>query len=87
MYSVSIYESFSVTKGISNYFYFQEHLQKISIGLILAIITWFIPWKTLKKRDIILFVGSFLFLLLLFTALGENKLNDDKNARLWLYLP
>lgn len=87
MYSVSIYESFTVTKGGSNYFYFQEHLQKIAIGIFLCIITRSIPRKIMKKRDIVIFVGSFIFLLLLFSPLGDNQLNNDKDARLWLFLP
>ncbi len=87
MYSVSIYESFSVTNGTTNYFYFKEHLQKIIIGAILSFITRSIPLKNIKKRDILIFIASFLFLLLLFSPLWDNPLNSSKDARLWLYLP
>lgn len=87
MYSVSIYESFSVTKWITNYFYFKEHLNKLLIGSILWIITRFIPWRTIKKLDIFIFLWSFILVLLLFSSLGENAINDSKNARLWLFLP
>lgn len=87
MYSVSIYESFTVSKGITNYFYFQQHIQKIWFGIILSLITRSIPRKTLKKGDIILFLMSFVLLLLLFSSLWDNLTNTNKNVRLRLYLP
>lgn len=92
MYSVSIHESFQTTlklvnSGIlseaTNYYYFFEQSQKLFIWVILWCITYFIPWKFLKRWKDIYFVWSLLLMLLLFSPLGRDF---DKWATLRLQI-
>jgi cell division protein FtsW len=81
MYSISIYESNELTKRTSNYFYFWEHATKAVIAIIVAIISYVIPRKTYKKLDIAIFITGLLFVLLLFTWLGDNAISEVKKVR------
>jgi cell division protein FtsW (lipid II flippase) len=90
MYSVSIYESFDVTRALehpTNYFYFFQHLQKIVLGIIACSILRYIPRKTFKQFDLIFFLWAAILLWLLFSPLGDNDINTAQKARLRLTIP
>lgn len=91
IYSVSIHESFTLTltkvaAGVlaepSNYFYFNKHILNIGIALVVSLITYKIPLKFFKKYNHIIFIGAFIFQLLVFTPLGLSL----QGAKGWLYL-
>ena len=92
IYSVSIFESFDLTldhvalglrQEPSNYYFFFEQLLKLVAGLVLCVITYFVPLETIKKAKMVIFVGSLLLVLLLFTPLGI-ELNGSSA---WLDVP
>ncbi len=92
MYSVSIHESFQTTLKLvsswvlseaTNYYYFFEQSQKLFIWIILWAITYFIPWKFIKRGKYLYFIGSLLMMFLLFTPLWRDF---NKWATLWLEL-
>lgn len=92
MYSVSIYESFDITTKstvleISNYYYFNDHLKKLAVGLVLCAIAWFTPLKRIKKSKYLIFGWSVILVLLLFTPLADQALEKAKWANLWLDIP
>lgn len=75
LYSVSIFESFDLTLDMvadwrrddpSNYFYFFQQVTKLAFGLVIAVITWFVPLRLIKKRKYIIFLWCCLLLWLLF---------------------
>jgi cell division protein FtsW len=79
IYSVSIFESFDLTldfveQGLreepSNYYYFFEQSVKLAVGLVLALIAWLTPMHIIRRWKYIIFAGSLVLLLLLFTPLG-----------------
>lgn len=87
MYSVSIFESFDFTRKFlgepSNYFYFFDQLQKLWLGVVLSVLTYFIPLRFFKKYKYVIFGAGIIGLLLLFTSLGADF---DKGATLWLQI-
>lgn len=92
MYSVSIFESFRYTLGLvardimvdpSNYHYFFEHIEKIALGLVLCVITYFIPRKAIKRLKNIWFIGSLLLLFLVFTPLQLELLGASRWIVVW----
>jgi cell division protein FtsW len=92
MYSVSVHESFDVTSKsefleITNYYFFNDHLKKLVVWLILCAIAWFTPLKRIKKRKYVLFGWSLFLVLLLFTPLAEQQLALKKWANLRLDIP
>jgi cell division protein FtsW len=92
MYSVSIYESFDITTKsalleISNYYYFNDHLKKLAVGLVLCVVAWFTPLDRIKKSKYVIFGWSVILVLLLFTPLADQALEKAKWANLWLDIP
>lgn len=92
MYSVSIYESFDVTAKselleITNYYFFNDHLKKLLVALLICIVVWFIPLKIIKRLKYVIFGWTLLLVLLLFTPLAEEQLALSKWANLWLDIP
>lgn len=92
MYSVSVHESFDITSKselleITNYYFFNDHLKKLLVGLVLCTIAWFTPLQWIKKRKYLIFGGSLLWVLLLFTPLAEQQLALKKWANLRLDIP
>jgi cell division protein FtsW (lipid II flippase) len=99
VYSVSIYESFSlsltlVNKGtrtaITNYYYFQQQIKALVYIVVAVIIIWKFPIKILKSHTFatLAMIAAFAFQLLVFTPLGAG--NDDSGfngARGWLIIP
>lgn len=92
IYSVSIFESFGLTLDLvdlwlrtnpSNYYYFFEQLMKLSVGLVLATVLYFLPLRVFFKWKYVFFGLSIIGVLLLFTPLGI-ELNG---SRAWLSLP
>lgn len=84
LYSISIYESFDQTlKRIqngkrsgdpSNYYFFNEQLMNIATALVAVTITYFIPIKRIKNRQVIwvIFIWSVILQLLVFSAWWES---------------
>lgn len=92
MYSVSVHESFDVTSKselleITNYYFFNDHLKKLLVALVICAAIWFTPMKRIKKWKHILFGGSLILVLLLFTPLAEQQLALKKWANLRLDIP
>lgn len=90
IYSVSIFESFQVTldlvnKGVltepTNYYYFNEQFIKLGIGIVLALITYFIPLRIIKKLKYVIFFGWLALVCLLFTNLWQDY---KQGATLWI---
>ncbi|USN54247.1 MAG: FtsW/RodA/SpoVE family cell cycle protein [Candidatus Peribacteria bacterium] len=67
----------------SNYYYFFEQLMKLSVGLVLATVLYFLPLRVFFKWKYVFFGLSIIGVLLLFTPLGI-ELNG---SRAWLSLP
>ncbi len=92
LFSVSIHESFTTTLKMinqwvmsetSNYFYFFWQTQKLLLWLLASIVTFFVPWKFIKKLQYVIFGVSVVAMALLFTPLATNL---DKGAKLRLDL-
>lgn len=92
IYSVSIFESFGLTldfveQGLrdepSNYYYFFEQLIKFAIGLVLSLIVWLVPLPIVRRWKYIVFVGTLVLLMLLFTPLGITL----NGSSAWLDVP
>ena len=91
VYSVSVFESFWLTLDRvdawirdtpSNYFFFFEQLTNIVVWVAAWLIVALIPWRTIKKMHLALFILTFGAVLLLFTPLAETY----KWATAWLDL-
>ena len=67
----------------SNYYYFFEQLTKFGVGLVLALITWFVPMSVVRRWKYIVFVGTLILVLLLFTPLGITL----NGSSAWLDVP
>lgn len=85
MYSVSIFESFGLTWD--NYYYFNNHIEKLFVAVVICTAVRFTPLKWIKKSKYVIFWASILLVLLLFTPLAESELALKKWARLWLDIP
>ena len=96
IYSVSIYESFSLTVALiakgtrhsdpSNYFYFFKQLRNIALALVIAAIVYAIPIKFFQKNKSITIMAIILMVLqiLVFIPGVGTVLNG---ARGWINLP
>lgn len=73
IFSVSIHESFTLSlKGIaqwrrqgdpSNYFYFNRQIRNLIVGVVMAIITYYMPTKWLQNKGFVTFVFGLIILL------------------------
>lgn len=81
MFSVSIHESFQYTRGLfeagnieepNNYYFFFDQIKNVIIALIVWWLTALIPWKLIKKLKYVIFLGSFVLVLLLMTSLWQD---------------
>lgn len=73
IFSVSIHESFTLSlKGIaqwrrqgdpSNYFYFNRQIRNLIVGVIMAIVTYYMPTKWLQNKGFVTFVFGLIILL------------------------
>ncbi|MDR0860940.1 MAG: FtsW/RodA/SpoVE family cell cycle protein [Candidatus Peribacteria bacterium] len=80
VYSVSIYESFSMTlKSVNftdptNYYFFYQQLKALVYIVVAMVLVWKFPLKIIKshKFAIVALVGAFIFQCLVFTGLGDS---------------
>lgn len=91
VYSVSIYESFTLTLNPAkfaeptNYYYFKQQITSLVYIAIALFLVWKFPMSILKSHKFATFalIAAFLLQLLVFTPLGETY----GGARGWLSIP
>ena len=81
MFSVSIHESFQYTRILferglienpDNYFFFFDQIKNMTIALAVWWFVALIPWILIKKLKYLLFLWSFILVLLLLSPLGQD---------------
>lgn len=95
IFSVSIHESFTLSlKGIaqwrwqwdpSNYFYFDRQIRNLAIGVVMAVLTYYLPTKLLQNKGFIIFVFGLIILLQLAVFIPGIGLVLN-GARWWINL-
>ncbi len=87
VFTASSYQSVLESASGSSTRYLVQHLVKMALGMILAIVVYVLPQETLKRLAPFLYVVSVMMLAALIALKGSRWVPEIKGSARWLVLP